>query len=139
MIKGSKHCLNTVIKISENTKAKAKKNAGSFKTGCVPWNKGKYVRLSRVTEFKKGELTMEKHLQWKGGIQHNENDCTYVNIAPYKRVRRPVLVWESFHGKIKPGLIVYHIDENKDNDNIDNLELIDRAELLRRNIAKRRK
>lgn len=37
-----------------------------FQKGHTPWHKGKYVRLSPNSEFKKGENLSEEHGLWKG-------------------------------------------------------------------------
>ena len=103
---------------------------GQFKKGHSTWNKNiKGIHLSPTSEFKKGENVQEDHPSWKGGIQHNKNDCTYINTGVNSRIRRPRQVM----GKIPKGYIVYHLDGNKNNDSIENLEAISRAELLRRN------
>lgn len=49
------------------------------------------------------------------------------------------LVWEKYNGKIPKGFIVHHKDENKLNWSIENLELMNRSEHLKRhkNIVKR--
>ena len=44
-----------------------------------------------------------------------------------------VLVWETFHEKPKPSnMDIDHIDGNKDNNKLSNLELVDRKENMRR-------
>ncbi len=52
------------------------KNAG-FKKGYTPWNKGKnwippnideFIEGGKETRYKKGQLSKEKHHNWKGGI-----------------------------------------------------------------------
>lgn len=108
---------------------------GKFKKGSNPWNKGiKGFRPSERTEFKSGEKhTGDKHPSWNGGIQKNKKDCVYLWDGTSKRKRRPVHVWELHHGKISKGHVIYHKDGNKHNDNIENLEMISRGELLRRN------
>ena len=89
------------------------------------------------TTFQKGLFTMEKHPCWKGGTQYNRNDCAYVAIGTNKRKRRPLHVWETAYGPLKAGLLIVHKDGNKNNDSLENLEAITRAELLRRNRLKR--
>ena len=42
-------------------------------------------------------------------------------------------VWIQNHGKIPKGHIIYHLDGNKLNNNLDNLKAISRAELLKLN------
>lgn len=44
-------------------------NNGWIKKGSIPWIKGKKgIRNSPKTEFKKGQNTKEKNINWKGGI-----------------------------------------------------------------------
>lgn len=104
-----------------------------YPKGHKPWNKGKHVSLSPGSQFKKGINVMDKHPSWKGGIQHITNDCAYVMIASNVRKRRPVLVYEEAYGPVPPGYVIYHLDGNKDNDDIENLEAISRAILVKRN------
>ena len=75
---------------------------------------------------------MENHPHWKGGLQ-KWKEGMYVTIAPNKRVKRARLVWESVWGELPTGYVVYHLDGDKYNDDIDNLEAITRAELIERN------
>jgi hypothetical protein len=109
---------------------------GQFKPGSVPWNKGKKgLRVSPESEFKPGQLVGEGHPSWKGGVQQTKNDCTYLWDGANHRIRRPKKVYEDAYGPIPKGYIIIHLDGNKDNDSLSNLEAISRAELLRRNIA----
>ena len=85
------------------------------------------------TTFKVGDNVLEKHPSWKGGIQYNRNDCAYVVTGTNKRMRRPRYEWEKHYGPIPDGYIVWHIDGNKKNDDIGNLELITRGECAIRN------
>lgn len=109
---------------------------GRMVKGNKPWNAGvKGIHLSPDTEFKEGVLTGKEHPSWKGGIQHISNDCTHVWVAANKRVRRPRQIYEDVYGKIPPGYVIFHKDGNKDNDEYWNLEAINRAELLKRNMG----
>lgn len=106
-------------------------NKRGFKKGNVAWNKGlKGIRLSPATEFKKGETFGENHPSWKGGIQKFKNDCTYIYDGINKRIRRPKKVYEDAHGKIPKNWVLYHLDKNKDNDELNNLVAIPRAILV---------
>lgn len=88
------------------------------------------------TTFQKGENHFgEKHPSWKGGVQNMKNDCVYV-WHNGTRLRRPVKVLKENNIEIPKGFIVYHKDQNRYNDAIENLEVISRAELLRRNLNK---
>jgi hypothetical protein len=109
-------------------------NAGSFKKGQVPWNKGmKGLRVSPESEFKTGQYIGDKHPCWKGGVQVPKNDCTYLYAGVRSRVRKPRAIYEAAYGRIPKGYVIYHIDGDKRNDELMNLEAISRAELLKRN------
>lgn len=113
-------------------------NKTSFKKGNEPWNKNvKGIHLSPKSEIKKKQWVGKKHPSWKGGIQKNKSDCTLLWAGCNKRVRRPRYIYEKAHGKIKKGYIIYHKDGNKDNDELDNLIAISRAELLKLNGEKK--
>ena len=109
-------------------------NKGQFKKGHKTWNKNlKGIHLSPKSEFKKGQNTLENHPCWKGGVQKNKKDCAYLAVGTNKRVRRPRKIYEDHHGKIPNGFVIYHIDGDKDNDDIKNLKAISRSELLKIN------
>jgi hypothetical protein len=109
-------------------------NKGSFKKGNTPWNKNeKGIHLSSETEFKKDQNVGEKHPCWKGGVQKPKNDCAYLYVGNSQRVRRPKTIWEEANGSVPKGYIIYHKDGDNKNDDLSNLEIITRAELLKRN------
>jgi hypothetical protein len=111
-----------------------KNNDTAFKKGNISWNKGlKGIHLSPDTEFKKGQFTGENHPSWKGGVQKNKTDCVYLYDGTNKRVRRPKKIYEDKYGAIPKGWILYHLDQNKDNDDIDNLIAMPRAILVKIN------
>lgn len=108
---------------------------GKFNKGDVPWNKGlSGFNPSPQTQFKSGENHVgENHPSWKGGVQVVKNDCVHVWIGNKERQRRPKVIWEKTNGKLPKGYVLYHIDGDRYNDDISNLEAITRAELLKRN------
>jgi hypothetical protein len=107
---------------------------GQFVTGMATWNKGKKgIRLSPKSEFKVGEKVGDKHPSWKGGVQKSSNDCAYLWDGANKRKRRPKAIWEEHNGTLPEGMIIYHINGDKDDDDISNLKAITRAELLKLN------
>ena len=88
------------------------------------------------TTWKEGDTRGRNHPQWKGGVQQPINDCTYLYVSKGKRIRRPKKIWEKAHGKMPKGHVIYHINQDKYDDRLENLECISRAELLRRNNEK---
>ena len=105
---------------------------GQFKKGQTPWNKGLHISLNPKSQFT-GELHGATHPSWKGGVQEMTRDCVHLYTGPNQRVRRPRKVWEDAHGKIPHGEVIWHVDGDKDNDDIENLECISRAEMMKRN------
>ncbi|MBW1812631.1 MAG: HNH endonuclease [Deltaproteobacteria bacterium] len=108
---------------------------GQFEKGHIPHNKGVHAPTSSKcaeTYFTK-EHFGKKHCCWTGGMQKMKNDCIYKSTGANKRVRNPRLVWEQMRGKIPAGMCIWHIDGEKHNDDIDNLEIVTRAEMLKRN------
>jgi len=111
-----------------------KNNDTRFKKGHTTWNKGlKGIHLSPDTEFKKGQFTGENYPSWKGGEQIIKNDCVYLYDGANKRIRRPKKIYEDKYGEIPKGWILYHLDQNKHNDNVDNLIAMPRAILVKIN------
>jgi hypothetical protein len=111
---------------------------GKFKKGHKTWNKGlKGIHLSPDTEFKVGEHSGSDSYTWKGGVQVIKDDCVYLWDGCNKRARRPRKVYEDAYGCIPDGYVIYHIDGDKHNDELSNLEAISRGELIKRNTRRR--
>lgn len=111
-----------------------------FKPGATPHNKG--VRgwsaggRVRETQFKPGGrphswLPIGSERTSKDGyLQRKVTDTGY---PPRDWVGVHILIWREHCGEIPPGHIVVFRDRNKHNLQLDNLELISRAENCRRN------
>jgi len=113
---------------------------GRFLKGHTPYNKGKPHPYGTETEFKAGPgHTGDKHPTWGGGVQKMAKDCTYVWDGTNKRLRRPAKIWIEHNGPIPKGMCILHKDGDKHNDDINNLELISRGDLMRRNSRTRRR
>lgn len=109
-------------------------NKGQFKKNQKPWNRGlKGIHLSPDTEFKVGQFKGDEHPSWKGGVQLTKNDCAYVYSGVNKRLRRPRIIYEEAYGEIPTGWILYHLDRDNKNDDLDNLIAIPRAILVKIN------
>ena len=123
---------------------------GQFMKGSVPYNKGmQRGSVSPETEFQKGVHSMN----FKGyGVPHinsrkngrievyatTEEQIPHITRGKQyltrKRTSYARYLWKTHIGEIPTGMIVYNVDqENPDNIQLKNLELITRAELLKRN------
>lgn len=80
-----------------------------------------------------GSKTMEKHPSWKGGIQKTKRDGAMICYAPNKRMRLARYNWTKVYGEIPKGYVIIHLDGDKYNDDVSNLEAITRAENIQRN------
>jgi len=116
-----KFCSKTCSgKFTSKTRAKPVFNAGMFKRGSLPWNKGlkgfgkefgfkkghgfigggspKGVRVSKMTEFKKGDIPWNKDKRgvmktpWNKGLGHSTRSERQKEIssADYKKWRRDI-------------------------------------------------
>jgi len=106
-------------------------NAGYFKPGLIPWNKGlKGVNGSSETRFKKGNVTW--NIRPVSAQRIDVDGYTYERVAErYKsnfwRLKHHIL-WEHYNGEIPCGSIVRFLDNNKANITINNLFVVTRAE-----------
>jgi hypothetical protein len=115
-------------------------NSSQFKKGHKTWNKGmKGLQISPKSQFKKGENVGDKNASWKDGVQKPKNDCVYINDGCNSRKRRPRLIYKEAYVEIPKGYVIVHLDGDKYNDSLMNLEAISRAENLKRNNQKRKK
>lgn len=110
-----------------------RKENGQFTSDGLKGNSFAKGNLLNKTSFD-GTHKGKTHPSWKGGVQHNRKDVTCLSVGANKRVRRPRAVFEQYFGKIPKGYVIFHKDGDKDNDNIDNLEALTRAESLTRTL-----
>lgn len=114
-----------------------------FTKGITPWNKGTHFTAggrSGETRFKpghRGGRAAERYqpigterISKDGYLERKVND----GMPLQKRWRAVhLLVWEAAHGPLPPGHAVSFKDGNKQNTALENLELVSRADLMRRN------
>lgn len=119
------------------------KNAGQFQPGQTPWNKGThYVAGGRSAEtrFKPGNRTGKANTMYQpvgaeriskdGYLQRKIND----DLPLQKRWRGVHIInWEAVNGPLPKGHALVFRDGNKQNTALENLELITRAALMKRN------
>lgn len=112
-----------------------------FKKGQTPWNKGLTGYMgANATSFKKGNTPPQQKPVGtiSNQMKHGVVDSVCINID-WRGNRKPHnvyawYVWELHNQQDRPkGMVIYHMDGDIHNNNIDNLEVISRAELLRRN------
>lgn len=114
-----------------------------FKKGAAPWNKGKpHPSTGRAvdTQFKKGQLPHtwrpigHTRTSKEGYLQRKVSD-TGNTPRDYVAVHR--LVWRMHGNAIPEGHALVFRDGDKRNFDINNLELVHRSELMRRNTVHR--
>lgn len=123
-----------------------RKLIGRKKKGDIPFNKGKKqtdymtseaISNSKNTRFKKGHKPHNTNPKGNGAIVIRRD--TSGRDYKYIRIRKGVwelyhrILWEKEKGKIPDGYIVVFKDNNPLNTNIENLELITKAENMYRN------
>jgi hypothetical protein len=144
--KGQHHTEVAKAKMSIALLGKRCSMSSEFKKGNISWNtglKGKGICKANSGSFKKGN----KPANSRGGIKicddgfyiktgvkdklYKNGEGKMVEVYKYERLAR-VKYREAF-GDFDDKLIVFHKDKDVFNDDINNLELITRGELLRRN------
>jgi len=106
-----------------------------FEKGYIPWNKGlKGIHHSPKTEFKKGHLPHNTKYDGYISLRTKKNEqYYYIRIAKGKYTTYQRYLWEKNFGKIPEGMIIVFKDGNSLNCDLKNLEMISRAENLKRN------
>lgn len=94
-------------------------NKTSFKNGHLP--KQTLPKGSITKSYKHGKIEQVNiNIDWKGERKTNNSLAWYI--------------WESEHQQDRPkGYVMFHIDGDKENNDLDNLRIITRVELLNLN------
>lgn len=110
-------------------------NKGTRRPG---WSPGRMAQ----TQFKKGEMAGAAHQKWRPIGTEVQDDDGYLKRKIADDRSKPsrfnwkfvhVLVWEEKHGPVPPGHCLCFKNGNKADTRIENLELISRADRMRRN------
>ena len=97
-------------------------------------------KQSRIRRFKKDHNTKKglNHPMWNGGIKKTVSNYNFIwnpnhpNSNSDNYVYEHVLIMSNFIGRpLKKGEIVHHIDGNRQNNNINNLQLMTNKEHMR--------
>lgn len=107
-----------------------------FPKGHVPANKGKPMpakvyEKAKATMFKKGQLP--HNVRYDGHERISVDGYVEIRVDVGKYVLKHRLVWEQANGPIPKGMALVFKDGNKQHIELSNLELVTRAELLKRN------
>lgn len=116
------------------------KTESRFSKGHTSFNKGKkqaeYMSRSAIaktkkTRFKKGQIP--HNTKFDGHERITKDGYIEIRVKQGKYVLKHRLVWEQENGKIPAGHCLWFLDGNAQNCSVDNLELITRAENMKRN------
>lgn len=107
---------------------------GHYVKGTPPWNTGtKGMKTGSCTSFKKGH----RPKNWCPiGTERYTTKDKFIKVKtgePNIWTMKHHLVWESVNGKIPNGMVLIFKDGNRENCNIDNLDLVSRAMLAQYN------
>ena len=108
-----------------------------FKAGQTPWNKGAKGWAAPGTEATRFKPGNKPHTWVPIGTEQIRDGYLWRKVTDnggrhdWKQVH--VILWEENNGSVPAGFILVFKDRNKTNIQIDNLELITRAENCRRN------
>ena len=134
-LKKSKDYMTKLLAI-ESAKLKELGKTYQFKTGNVPYNYGQKMSTilyekCQKTMFKKGQ---KPHNTRKEGEESKSTDgYTYVKIADNDWRLKHRVIWEKINGPIPDNHIVVFKDNNLTNFDINNLQLITKADNMLRN------
>lgn len=118
---GFKHTAEARMKISLGNKGKVVSEETRQKIATAKRGVGR-------PEEMKVKVRGENNGQWKGGITYSDG-YRFLNVGPGKRKKEHRLVMERYLGRpLSPDEHVHHIDGNKLNNDISNLQIMDARE-----------
>ena len=128
---------------------------GQFAKGMIPWNKGKRGYMGANAHSFTSERVRKERTRYRTGEAQKAGKGGYLSCRTEERVERKdadtgrvylhrkrksycKYLMESLGYVIPEGHVVYHIDGNVANNDIGNLEIISRADLLKLNRKQRK-
>ena len=103
-----------------------------FKKGQTAWNKGIPGSIpNNVTSFKKGNLP--HNTRNEGDTRLDKEGYVLIKVAHRKWIRKHRLIWEQANGEIPKGYVLRIKDGNKENYDLENMQLITMAENMKLN------
>ena len=121
-----------------------RKKESQLKKGNTPFNKGmkqsdymtsEVIERTKKTRFKKGNKPHNTRKDGAISFRKDKSGYTYANVRINEGVWKPLhrVLWENTNGSIPKDSVVIFKDGNTMNIEIENLELITRAENMLRN------
>lgn len=108
-----------------------------LKKGCVSWNKGLHYHpggRAKETQFKKGHLPCNHKHKGEISIRKCKNDTLFrfiktkgIRDGQHEWVPFARHIWEQTNGPIPEGMFPVHSDGDTLNDELSNIEIVDRA------------
>lgn len=109
---------------------KGHKPVACFQKGFANLNEEQIARI-KATQYKKGNVP--KNLKEVGTVTKRKHfgntEYSWIKLGDKKRQLEHDYVWEKAHGKMPPGGRIIHVDGDSHNNKLENLMLIDNAEL----------
>lgn len=112
--------------------------ATRFKPGLIPWNRGTHFVAggrSAETRFKPGQVPKKKSPLGSERVcdGYLQRKMTETGYPPRDWVPVHHLIWREAGHEIPPGYVLCFKDGNKAHVTLDNLELVSRVDLMKRN------
>jgi len=105
-----------------------------FHSEQIPWNKGiKWQAGGRAKEHRFKPGNMPHNYRGGSGAIVQRKDGPYICIEVKRWKRLAVHVWEQAHGPLPHGYLVRQKDGDRNNCNLENLQLVTRAENMAKN------
>ena len=122
-------------RVSEIGRQIKPERSSHFKKGHPSWNKGRkvegeWLEKMKLTSFQKGNVPY--NLKEIGHIR-NYKGYNEIKIGHKKWISCARHTWMQAHGDIPQGYVVFRIDGNCRNDNLENLCLVKRSDLAVQN------
>jgi endogenous inhibitor of DNA gyrase (YacG/DUF329 family) len=115
---------------------KAKTGPFCSKTCVIPWNKGRpwteemKQKLSALAS--NGNRAKEKNGHWKGGRYIDKQGYVHIRVDGKDRKEHTAIIEAEIGRKLQKGEVVHHINENRQDNRRDNLELLTISEHMKR-------
>jgi hypothetical protein len=127
-----------LLGLVRSAEANARFNGTKFNIGSTPWNKGKKIVVTEAmkhTFYKKGNTPANTLPDNSISLRFSKEGRPYMFLRISKNNWKHIHVclWEHYHGRAPEGYVVVFKNKDTLDVRIENLELITREELMKRN------